>query len=433
MHDINLIRENPDDFDRALERRGLKALSAALLQLDEARRAAIGQAQSLQTRRNEVSKNIGHAKAQGDAAGAQVFMAEMAGLKQQVRDAEATTRQVKTELDNALAAISNLPLADVPEGADEHDNQQIRAHGVPLQKNNAQQHFDIGEALEMMDFETAALLSGSRFVVLRQGLARLERALGNFMLDLHVTEFGYQEIAPPILVRDGALFGTGQLPKFAEDLFHTQSGHWLIPTAEVTLTNLVREQILDLADLPLRFTALTPCFRSEAGAAGRDTRGMIRQHQFNKVELVSIVPAEQGAAELERKINCAEEVLKRLDLPYRVMVLCAGDMGFAACKTYDLEVWLPGQQAYREISSCSYCGDFQGRRMNARYRADSEKSTQFVHTLNGSGLAVGRTLVAILENYQQEDGTVMVPDVLQSYMGGQTRIERKKRESNENE
>jgi seryl-tRNA synthetase len=315
----------------------------------------------------------------------------------------------------------------VPEGEDEDDNQEVRQIGETGGVNATAQHFEIGEALGQMDFEAAAALSGARFVVLRDDLARLERALGNFMLDLHTSEFGYTEINPPVLVRDDAVYGTGQLPKFTEDLFRTENGYWLTPTAEVTLTNLVRDQITDAADLPLRFTAMTPCFRSEAGAAGRDTRGMIRQHQFSKVELVSIVEPDDGEAELERLTACAEEVLKRLGLSYRVMLLCAGDMGFAARKTYDLEVWLPGQNSYREISSCSYCGDFQGRRMNARFRHADAKSTQYVHTLNGSGLAVGRTLVALLENYQQEDGCVLIPEALQSYMGGQTKIEPKSR------
>jgi seryl-tRNA synthetase len=333
-----------------------------------------------------------------------------------LQKAEEIERGASTALTDALAAIPNLPLADVPVGDDEEGNVELRRHGEP--KQGAAEHFEIGEALGMMDFEIAAALSGSRFVVLRDGLAQLDRALGNFMIDLHINEFGYRENTLPVLVRDDAVYGTGQLPKFAEDLFRTENGYWLTPTAEVTLTNLVREQITDAAALPMRLTALTQCFRSEAGAAGRDTRGMIRQHQFTKVELVSITDEENGAAELERKTNCAEEVLKRLGLPYRVMQLCTGDMGFGARKTYDLEVWLPGQNEYREISSISYCGDFQGRRMNARYRHDGEKQTHFVHTLNGSGLAVGRTLVAVLENYVNADGTVTVPDVLRPYMGG---------------
>jgi seryl-tRNA synthetase len=416
MHDINAIRKDPDTFDAALSRRGASPCAAEMLTLDDARRAAIAEAQELQTKRNDASKKIGQAKGQGDEAEAHRLMDEVAGLKDALQKAEEIERAASTALTDALAAIPNLPLADVPVGDDEEGNVELRRHGEP--KQGAAEHFEIGEALGMMDFEIAAALSGSRFVVLRDGLAQLDRALGNFMIDLHINEFGYRENTLPVLVRDDAVYGTGQLPKFAEDLFRTENGYWLTPTAEVTLTNLVREQITDAAALPMRLTALTQCFRSEAGAAGRDTRGMIRQHQFTKVELVSITDEENGAAELERKTNCAEEVLKRLGLPYRVMQLCTGDMGFGARKTYDLEVWLPGQNEYREISSISYCGDFQGRRMNARYRHDGEKQTHFVHTLNGSGLAVGRTLVAVLENYVNADGTVTVPDVLRPYMGG---------------
>ena len=416
MHDINAIRKDPDAFDAALSRRGASPCAAEMLTLDDARRAAIAEAQELQTKRNDASKKIGQAKGQGDEAEAHRLMDEVAGLKDALQKAEEIERAASTALTDALAAIPNLPLADVPVGDDEEGNVELRRHGEP--KQGAAEHFEIGEALGMMDFEIAAALSGSRFVVLRDGLAQLDRALGNFMIDLHISEFGYRENTLPVLVRDDAVYGTGQLPKFAEDLFRTENGYWLTPTAEVTLTNLVREQITDAAALPMRLTALTQCFRSEAGAAGRDTRGMIRQHQFTKVELVSITDEENGAAELERKTNCAEEVLKRLGLPYRVMQLCTGDMGFGARKTYDLEVWLPGQNEYREISSISYCGDFQGRRMNARYRHDGEKQTHFVHTLNGSGLAVGRTLVAVLENYVNADGTVTVPDVLRPYMGG---------------
>ena len=416
MHDINAIRKDPDAFDAALSRRGASPCAAEMLTLDDARRAAIAEAQELQTKRNDASKKIGQAKGQGDEAEAHRLMDEVAGLKDALQKAEGIERAASTALTDALAAIPNLPLADVPVGDDEEGNVELRRHGEPKQR--AAEHFEIGEALGMMDVEIAAALSGSRFVVLRDGLARLDRALGNFMIDLHINEFGYRENTLPVLVRDDAVYGTGQLPKFAEDLFRTENGYWLTPTAEVTLTNLVREQITDAAALPMRLTALTQCFRSEAGAAGRDTRGMIRQHQFTKVELVSITDEENGAAELERKTNCAEEVLKRLGLPYRVMQLCTGDMGFGASKTYDLEVWLPGQNAYREISSISYCGDFQGRRMNARYRHEGEKQTHFVHTLNGSGLAVGRTLVAVLENYVNADGTVTVPDVLRPYMGG---------------
>lgn len=423
MHDINLVRDNPQAFDAALKQRNAAPAAAALIACDDARKAAIAKAQALQTMRNETSKKIGQAKGAGDDATAEALMAEIADLKSALQAAEDDERKLKAELEAALSVLPNIALPDVPEGLDEADNLEVRQVGAVASINNAAQHFEIGEALGQMDFEAAAALSGSRFVVLRHDLARLERALGNFMLDLHTSEFGYTEVNPPVLVRDDAVYGTGQLPKFTEDLFRTENGYWLTPTAEVTLTNLVRAQITDAADLPLRFTAWTPCFRSEAGAAGRDTRGMIRQHQFSKVELVSIVEPDDGEAELERLTACAEEVLKRLGLSYRVMLLCAGDMGFSARKTYDLEVWLPGQNSYREISSCSYCGDFQGRRMNARFRNADAKSTQYVHTLNGSGLAVGRTLVALLENYHQEDGSVLIPEALHPYMGGRTKIE----------
>ena len=423
MHDINLVRKNPEAFDEALQQRNAEPAAAVLIACDDARKAAIAKAQALQTTRNEASKKIGQAKGDGNDAAVEELMARVAELKSALQEAEDEERKLKAELEKALSVLPNIPLADVPEGVDEDDNQEIRQIGEVGGSNAATQHFEIGEALGQMDFEVAATLSGARFVVLRDDLARLERALGNFMLDLHTSEFGYREINPPVLVRDDAVFGTGQLPKFSEDLFRTENGYWLTPTAEVTLTNLVRDQITDAADLPLRFTAMTPCFRSEAGAAGRDTRGMIRQHQFSKVELVSIVEPDDGENELDRLTACAEEVLKRLGLSYRVMLLCAGDMGFSARKTYDLEVWLPGQNSFREISSCSYCGDFQGRRMNARFRHADEKSTHYVHTLNGSGLAVGRTLVALLENYHQEDGSVLIPEALQSYMSGRTKIE----------
>ena len=423
MHDMNLVRENPEAFDKALQQRNAEPVAAVLIACDDARKAAIAKAQALQTTRNEASKKIGQAKGEGDYAAAEELMVQVAELKSALQEAEDEERKLKVELEKALSVLPNIPLADVPEGVNEDDNQEIRQIGEVGGSNAAAQHFEIGEALGQMDFESATTLSGARFVVLRDDLARLERALGNFMLDLHTSEFGYREINPPVLVRDDAVFGTGQLPKFSEDLFRTENGYWLTPTAEVTLTNLVRDQITNAADLPLRFTAMTPCFRSEAGAAGRDTRGMIRQHQFSKVELVSIVEPDDGENELERLTACAEEVLKRLELSYRVMLLCAGDMGFSARKTYDLEVWLPGQNSYREISSCSYCGDFQGRRMNARFRHADEKSTHYVHTLNGSGLAVGRTLVALLENYYQEDGSVLIPEALQAYMGGRTKIE----------
>lgn len=423
MLDISIIRDNPEKFDNALASRGAEAMSKQLLTLDEARRMAVSQAQELQTKRNETSKQIGQAKAAKDEGLATKLMDEVATMKEQLQIAEESEREASQALENALAAVPNIPLEDIPVGADEDANVEIRKVGTPTQIDNPKQHFDIGEELGQMDFETAAKMSGSRFVILQGQLARLERALANFMLDTHTEEFGYTEIVPPALVRDDAVFGTGQLPKFKEDLFRTEEGFWLIPTAEVPLSNLVREQILDAEDLPLRFTAYTPCFRSEAGSAGRDTRGMIRQHQFSKVELVSIVMPEDGEDELERMTNCAETILQKLDLPYRVMMLCTGDMGFSARKTYDLEVWLPGQDSYREISSCSLCGDFQSRRMKTRFRHKGDKQTHFAYTLNGSGLAVGRTMVALLENYQDSDGRVYIPAPLQPYMGGKTHIE----------
>lgn len=423
MLDISIIRDNPEKFDRALASRGAEAMSKQLLTLDEARRMAVSQAQELQTKRNETSKQIGQAKAAKDEGLATKLMDEVSTMKEQLQIAEESEREASQALENALAAVPNIPLEDIPVGADEDANVEIRKVGTPTQIDNPKQHFDIGEELGQMDFETAAKMSGSRFVILQGQLARLERALANFMLDTHTEEFGYTEIVPPALVRDDAVFGTGQLPKFKEDLFRTEEGFWLIPTAEVPLSNLVREQILDAEDLPLRFTAYTPCFRSEAGSAGRDTRGMIRQHQFSKVELVSIVMPEDGEDELERMTNCAETILQKLDLPYRVMMLCTGDMGFSARKTYDLEVWLPGQDSYREISSCSLCGDFQSRRMKTRFRHKGDKQTHFAYTLNGSGLAVGRTMVALLENYQDSDGRVYIPAPLQPYMGGKTHIE----------
>jgi seryl-tRNA synthetase len=383
----------------------------------------VARLQEAQEARNAASKEIGKAKAAGDEAGAQARIAEVAKLKAEIQTGEEEERRLTAELEGMLAGIPNLPLDEVPDGADENDNVEVARVGTPPQFDfKPKQHFDIGEGLGLMDFEAAARISGARFVVLKGALARLERAIAAFMLDLHTTEFGYTEIQPPVLVRDHALFGTGQLPKFAEDLFQTTAGHWLVPTAEVPLTNLAREQILPEAELPMRVTAWTPCFRAEAGAAGKDTRGMIRQHQFSKVELVSLTRPEDSLDELERMRSCAEEVLKRLGLAYRVVVLCTGDMGFSARKTYDLEVWLPGQNTYREISSCSVCGDFQARRMGARYRPAEGGSVGFVHTLNGSGLAVGRTLVAVLENYQQADGSVIIPDMLRPYMGGMERI-----------
>jgi seryl-tRNA synthetase len=417
MFDLKWIRENPEAYDRGLGRRGLPPASAAILALDRRWREAQSGAEQLQAERNRLSKEIGAAKAQGRDAGE--IMRKVAASKEQQAKLESDAAQRRSEIDAVLAALPNLPAADVPDGVDETGNRLVRQHGTPPRFDfPVRDHVAIGEGLQLMDFARAGKLSGARFVVLYGRLAQLERALAQFMLDLHTREFGYREVSPPLLVRDEAMFGTTQLPKFAEDQFKTTTGLWLIPTAEVTLTNLVADEIVEEAALPLRLTAWTECFRAEAGAAGKDTRGMIRQHQFNKVELVSIAHPEQSAAEHERMTRCAEEVLKRLGLAYRVMLLCAGDMGFAARKTYDLEVWLPGQNTYREISSCSNCGDFQARRMKARFRPKEGKGVHFVHTLNGSGLAVGRTLVAVLENYQRADGTVAVPDALKPYMGG---------------
>lgn len=425
MFDIKWIRENASAFDEGLKARGLEPASAKLLELDEARRRHLTTLQEAQSRRNAASKEIGKAKGAKDEALASRLMAEVAELKEVIQSGEEEERQLIHALEEALSVIPNTPREDVPVGADETDNVEVRRVGAPPKLDfTPKQHFEIGEALGLMDFETAGKVSGARFVYLKGALARLERALASFMLDLQTETFGYSETNPPLLVRDDAAFGTGNLPKFAEDLFKTENGYWLIPTAEVSLTNIVREQILDEEALPMRLTAWTPCFRSEAGAAGRDTRGMIRQHQFSKVELVSITTPEQSLDEHERMTACAEEVLKKLGLAYRTVMLCTGDMGFASQRTYDIEVWLPGQDAYREISSCSMCGDFQARRMNARYRDKASKEVRFVHTLNGSGLAVGRTLVAVLENYQQADGSVIIPEVLRPYMGGITRIER---------
>ena len=419
MHDLRLLRDDPAAFDDALARRGLPAQSAALLAQDAAVRAAKSSLQTLLARRNETSKAIGAARASRDEAAAASLMAEVAELKARIPALEAEEARDAAGLDAALAALPNIPAPDVPDGADEHANVEVKRWGEPRSAEGARDHADFAPALGM-DFEAGAQLSGARFTVLRGGMARLHRALGQYMLDRQTAEAGYGEVAPPLLVRDDALFGTGQLPKFADDLFRTGDGRWLIPTAEVSLTNLVAGRIVDTATLPLRYAALTPCFRSEAGAAGRDTRGLIRQHQFEKVELVAITTPEDSDAEHERMTLAAEAILEALDLPYRRMLLCAGDMGFSARRTYDLEVWLPGQRRYREISSCSTCGDFQARRMNARCKAGGEKATRFVHTLNGSGLAVGRTLVAVLETYQQPDGAVRVPDVLLPYMGGLT-------------
>lgn len=419
MFDIKFIRENPDVLDAGLARRGAEPKAQAILALDAKRRAIIATTQEAQTTRNEASKKIGQAKASGDEALAQQVMLEVSELKATVQKGEEDARLIEAELQELMSWLPNLPLDDVPQGADENDNVEVRVDGKPRDLNFAGlEHFDIGEGLGLMDFEVAARMSGSRFVVLKGALARLERAIASFMIDVHTGDFGYTEVAPPLLVKDEAMFGTGQLPKFRDDQFNAGPEHWLIPTAEVPLTNMVRESILREEELPVRYTAFSHCFRLEAGSAGRDTRGMIRMHQFPKVEMVSITAPEKSVEEHERMTACAEEILKRLDMHYRVVVLCTGDMGFSAQKTYDLEVWLPGQNAFREISSCSVCGDFQARRMNARFRPTGEKGTRFPHTLNGSGLAVGRTMVAILETYQQADGSVAIPDVLKPYMSG---------------
>jgi seryl-tRNA synthetase len=463
MHDIKWIRENPAAFDGALARRGLTAGSPDLLALDEKRRTVIAKLQAMQERRNAVSKEVGEAKKAKDEPRAQKLMTEVASIKDEMPKLEAEQQAIEKKLDDLLASIPNLPAADVPDGADEKGNKEYRRHGnVPNLAFKPKLHFEIGEALGLMDFEAASKISGSRFVVLKGALARLERALSQLFLDTHAATDdpgtgGYTEVNPPILVRDEAMFGTAQLPKFEDDQFlatreasiserikatidqhyatspnptafgglrvaELKEKYWLIPTAEVSLTNLVRDDITDEAKLPMRLTACTPCFRAEAGAAGKDTRGMIRQHQFTKVELVSITTPEQSAAEHERMLASAEKVLQKLGLHYRVMTLCTGDMGFASTKTYDIEVWLPGENTYREISSCSNCGDFQARRMNARYRAKDAKSPRYVHTLNGSGVAVGRALIAVLENYQNEDGSVTIPEALKPYMGGLTKI-----------
>ncbi len=429
MHDIKVIRENPQAFDEGMARRSLPPRAESLLALDDRRRAAILELQKAQERRNAASKEIGAAMARKDAVVAEALKDEVARLKVAMPELEAAEKAAGMVLDNELAAIPNLPALDTPDGKDENDNVEARRFGAPPKFPDGfkpKEHFEIGEALGLMDFDAASKLSGARFVVLKGALARLERALMQFMLDLHTREHGYEEINPPVLVRDEAMFGTAQLPKFRDDQFAAGEGFWLIPTAEVPMTNLVRESIVEEKRLPLRFTAGTLCFRAEAGAAGRDTRGMIRQHQFEKVELVSITTPEDSAAEHERMTACAEEVLKRLDLHFRTVALCTGDMGFASQKTYDIEVWLPGQGRFREISSCSVCGDFQARRMNARCKAADAKHTRFVHTLNGSGVAIGRALVAVLENYQNPDGTVSVPEVLWPYMAGLTRIEPRK-------
>jgi len=422
MLDIKWIRENPSKFDEALEKRGITPTAEELIDLDQARRNYQTKTQAIQTRRNEASKEIGKLKGAGENADA--LIQEVSELRETLQNLESQEKQASEDLIQRLASIPNIPADDVPIGRDEEDNLEIRKFGTPRSFSfEPLDHVSIGEKLDGMDFEAAAKLSGSRFVVLRGNLARLERALATFMLDLHTQEFGYTEVSPPVLVRDSAVYGTGQLPKFSEDLFRTENGFWLIPTAEVPLTNLVADKILEEKDLPIRLTAYTNCFRSEAGAAGRDTRGMLRQHQFNKVELVSIVHPKESEAEHQRMTEAAEEVLRKLELPYRVMLLCSGDMGFSARRTYDLEVWLPGQNKYREISSCSTCGDFQSRRMQSRFRPESKKGINFLHTLNGSGIAVGRALIAVLENYQNEDGSLSVPEVLRKYMGGINKLE----------
>jgi seryl-tRNA synthetase len=418
--DLKWLRDQPEALDHALRRRGLPAMAADLLDRDAAVRELQTELQQAQARRNLLSKEIGKLQAQGgDPAG---LIAEVGALRASIQAGEEALRARAATLNELLATVPNPLAPDVPDGADESDNLLLRSWGErPRFDFELKEHDELGARLGM-DFERAAKLSGARFVVLSGALARLERALATFMLDVQAREHGYTEVAPPLLVRDHVLFGTGQLPKFAEDQFRTTSDHWLIPTAEVPLTNLVADEILDAERLPLRYAAWTPCFRSEAGSAGKDTKGMIRQHQFTKVELVSIVRPEQSVAEHERMTACAEEILRRLELPYRVMVLCSADTGFTARKTYDIEVWLPGQGRYREISSCSNCGDFQARRMHARFRAKGERETRFVHTLNGSGLAVGRTLIAILENYQQADGSVVLPPAIRPYMGGLERL-----------
>ena len=423
MHDIRALRDQPDLYEMAWAAKGRSGASAEALQLDQQVRAARSASEAAQARRNDLSRRIGQAKAAKDEAAAAQLFDEVEALKAEAAGDAERAKVAEEALRDLLASLPNLPAQDVPVGEDEAGNVEVRRWGEPFAIQAPRNHADLGEAMGLMDFEAAARMSGARFVVLKGPLARLERALGQFMLDIQTLEHGYTEVSPPLLVRDAAAFGTGQLPKFSEDLFRTTDGRWLIPTAEVSLTNLVREQILAAETLPLRLTALTPCFRSEAGASGRDTRGMIRQHQFYKVELVSITEPDQSDAEHERMVSCAEAVLKRLDLPFRTMLLCRGDMGFSARRTYDLEVWLPSEGRYREISSCSNCGDFQARRMDARTKSVGEKGTRYVHTLNGSGLAVGRTLVALLENYQDEGGRIAIPQVLQAYMGGVTHID----------
>ncbi|MCB1516852.1 MAG: serine--tRNA ligase [Hyphomicrobiaceae bacterium] len=422
MFDIKWIRANADLFDQNLKRRGMAPLTGELLALDDERKAKVTAMNEAQEKRNALSKQIGQAKAQGDDARAEQIMAEVGSLKTEVQVFEEAARNLTEELNLKLSFLPNLLHADVPDGTEEADNVTIRTHLEPAKFAFApKEHFEIGEALGQMDFEAAARMAGSRFVVLNGQLARLERALGQFMLDLHTREHGFTEVSAPLLVREQALFGTGQLPKFSEDAFETRDGRWLIPTSEVSLTNLVREQSLDQQDLPLRFTSLTPCFRSEAGSAGRDTRGMLRQHQFSKVEMVVVTTPDKSEQEQQFMLGCAEKVLQLLEIPYRVVILCSGDMGATMRRTYDIEAWLPGQNAYREISSVSMAGDYQARRMNTRYR-NNEGKLDYVHTLNGSGIAVGRALIAVMENYQNEDGTVTIPEMLRPYMGGLERI-----------
>ncbi len=424
MFDPKWIRDNAENFDNGLARRGVEPLAKKIIEIDNARRAHIDKLQQVQTRRNAASKEIGKAMGSGDKDLAEKLKAEVGELKSFIQTGAEEERRINDELKQILSAIPNLPLDETPDGADEADNVEVEKSGdVPSYSFEPQQHFDLGEKLGLMDFETAANMSGSRFVILKGKLARLERAIGQFMLDLQTEENGYTEVNPPILVREEAMYGTGQLPKFAEDSFVTTDGYWMIPTSEVPLTNMAAGKIVDEKDLPNRVTALTPCFRSEAGSAGRDTRGLIRQHQFWKVEMVSMTTPDQSRAELDRMTGCAKQVLDKLGIAYRVLKLCTGDMGFGAQLTFDIEVWLPGQNTYREISSISVCGDFQSRRMNARYRPEGEKGTKFIHTLNGSGLAVGRTLVAVMENYQNADGSITIPDVLKPYMGGIEKIE----------
>ena len=423
MHDIRAIRETPEVYENAWAAKGQSGRVAEILELDRVLRAAQANLQAAQAERNDSSKKIGAAKAQKNEGEATRLMALVETLKTTLEMEGDREREAGEQLRALLVSLPQIPAPEVPAGADENDNVEVRRWGEPAKIADPKNHADLGEALGWMDFEAAARMSGARFVVLKGQLARLERALGQFMLDVQTQEHGYTEVNPPLLVRDEAAFGTGQLPKFTEDLFHTTDGRWLIPTAEVSLTNLVREQITPEEQLPLRLTALTPCFRSEAGASGRDTRGMIRQHQFYKVEMVSITTPDQSDAEHERMVGCAEAVLKKLNLPFRTVLLCTGDMGFTARKTFDLEVWLPSEGRYREISSCSNCGDFQARRMDARTKAAGEKGTRYVHTLNGSGLAVGRTLVAVMENYQQPDGRIAIPEALKPYLPGLTHIE----------